>query len=280
MRRDTRRLLSWSPRAAGIYRNRHSAPPVVRFTVVMLALMGAFLLGRASVPPPQATPMPLRSPGPTAHEIPGEPSVAPTRGRERTGGVSTPEKLPAYLRGFAMPIAGAKVPDNPRLWPGAKREYRHGVHQGVDFYVPYGTPVLAAKSGRVIRAEVCYVEMTPRFRDQLLAATRELGKTPRDILDLMYGRQVILDHGIVDGHRVITRYAHLSQIHPAVKVGALVRQGQIIGFVGNSGTSSGARGTRDDAHLHFEIWVNDRYLGEGMEMAEVGKLLRRVLGGN
>lgn len=126
------------------------------------------------------------------------------------------------------------------------------------------------------RADLAYQELSPTFRDQLLKAAIELGDTAGEILDLLYGRQITIDHGRVGGRRVMTRYAHLSRIHPSVRVGAYVAQGRVIGFVGNSGTSHGARGTQQDAHLHFEIWINGRYLGEGMGPSEVGKLLNLV----
>jgi murein DD-endopeptidase MepM/ murein hydrolase activator NlpD len=59
-----------------------------------------------------------------------------------------------------------------------------------------------------------------------------------------YGRAIILDHG----HGVITRFGHLSAF--AVTPGQRVRRGDVIGFVGLSGRSTGP-------HLHYEVRIND-----------------------
>lgn len=78
-------------------------------------------------------------------------------------------------------------------------------HFGVDWAAPTGTPVRAARDGKVSRAGWWST----------------------------YGYAVALDHG--DGSE--TRYAHLSAI--AVQSGAVVRQGDVIGLVGSTGASTG-----------------------------------------
>jgi murein DD-endopeptidase MepM/ murein hydrolase activator NlpD len=55
---------------------------------------------------------------------------------------------------------------------------------------------------------------------------------------------IVIDHG----HGFITRYGHLSGY--AVTEGQAVHKGQVIGYVGQSGRSTGP-------HLHYEVWVND-----------------------
>lgn len=79
------------------------------------------------------------------------------------------------------------------------------MHEGVDFAADVGTPIVAAASGVVIKAE-----LTPD-----------------------YGNLVELDHG----NGITTRYAHASKIY--VKVGQLVRRGQKIAVVGTTGRSTG-----------------------------------------
>lgn len=89
------------------------------------------------------------------------------------------------------------------------------MHTGVDIAAGYGTPIRAGGNGMVI-------------------FTGWRGG---------YGLTVIIDHG----ERLSTLYAHLSRI--AVADGQVVEAGQIIGYVGSTGYSTGP-------HLHFEVRVN------------------------
>jgi murein DD-endopeptidase MepM/ murein hydrolase activator NlpD len=183
------------------------------------------------------------------------------------------------VRGLLFPIEGACLPSNDTLMPNAAREYRNGVHQGVDFYgfdncvsIVRGTPVLAVKSGRVIRATLGYHDLT---WDELRALDERIANgeaNDPDILDTFRGRQVWVDHG----GGLVTRYAHLSRIAQGITVGAPVETGQELGYVGDSGTpeSLTAPGTED--HLHFEIWVGSQYLGQGLPPGEVRALYERA----
>ena len=81
---------------------------------------------------------------------------------------------------------------------------------------PRGTPIIASASGTVV---------TATYHNSVFS----------------YGNYVILDHG--DGYR--TLYAHMSAF--AVKQGDVVQQGQIIGYVGDTGYSFGC-------HCHFEMF--------------------------
>jgi murein DD-endopeptidase MepM/ murein hydrolase activator NlpD len=90
-------------------------------------------------------------------------------------------------------------------------------HKGVDLAAPIGTPVQAAGDGRIA------------FRDR----------------DAGYGNLIIIDHF----GPYSTRYAHLRGFAPGLHVGSHVREGQVIGYVGQSGEATGP-------HLHFEIRVN------------------------
>ena len=87
------------------------------------------------------------------------------------------------------------------------------MHRGIDFGAHWGAPVHAAADGRVSRAGWAGG----------------------------YGRQVRLVHG----GGIATSYSHLSQI--AAQDGEMVRKGQVIGYVGTSGLSTGA-------HLHYEVY--------------------------
>ena len=184
------------------------------------------------------------------------------------------------LRGLTMPIAGMSLAHRLNLLPGAPRHYRYGVHQGTDFYIwPDGTTVttstevLAARDGVVIRADNGYANPTQAQMDEWLATCRQEGYTPEDVLDGLRGRQVWLDHG--DG--LITRYAHLSGIADGLEVGDDVAQGQVIGTVGNSGTPRSLYDAEGGLHLHFEIWLDDRYVGQYLSTVEIRRLLSKIL---
>lgn len=185
------------------------------------------------------------------------------------------------LDGFRMPIVGASLPRLDRLLPGSPRAYRFGIHQGFDMYegqigVPtgYGGPVVAAKDGTVIRADVDYVELTPEQYAEAIAVSQAAGTTPPAQLDMLRGRQVWIDHG----NGIVTRYAHLSGIAPDVNEGARVEAGDVIAFVGNSGMEAGAQGSRSGAHLHFELRIDDRYFGEGMTPEQIRERGREIFG--
>jgi murein DD-endopeptidase MepM/ murein hydrolase activator NlpD len=184
------------------------------------------------------------------------------------------------LRGLTMPIAGMELPQRLNVLPGAPRHYRYGVHQGTDFYAfPDGsvvsttTEVLAAAKGTVIRADWDYVNPTQAQMDEWLDTCRQEGATPEDVLDGLRGRQVWLDHGA----GVITRHAHLSGIADGLKVGDDVAQGQVIGTVGNSGTPESLYNPEGGLHLHFEIWLDDRYVGRYLSTVEIRRVLSKIL---
>lgn len=96
---------------------------------------------------------------------------------------------------------------------------RLGWHNGVDIAAPIGTPIRAAGSGVIV-----------------FAAARG-----------GYGRLIIIDHGQHGGRNLATAYAHQSRF--AVRVGQTVEAGEVIGYVGNTGRSTGP-------HLHFEVHID------------------------
>jgi murein DD-endopeptidase MepM/ murein hydrolase activator NlpD len=94
-------------------------------------------------------------------------------------------------------------------------------HTGVDWAAPFGTPIFAAGNGTI----------------------DEIG------LKGGYGKYVRIRHA--NGYQ--TAYGHMTAFARGLNVGSRVRQGQIIGFVGSTGLSTGA-------HVHFEILINDRFV--------------------
>lgn len=191
----------------------------------------------------------------TASDGQAQPNTAPD-------GVANPgESASNPLRGFIIPIAGACISEFEGHLPSSPRGYRNdGVHEGLDFYqwavcttVDYRTPVLAAKAGVIIRADLDYTDITPTDWQRFTNANWE----GADILDELRGRQVWIDHG----HGVVTRYAHLSAISGDIAVGAEVTQGQLIGFPGESGQQEVYAAPGTDIHLHFEIRIAHTYLG-------------------
>ncbi len=201
-----------------------------------------------------------------------EPTIAPTQ----------PPADPR-LTGFTMPIAGACLPSSDNLMPNAPREYRAGIHEGVDFYtgyncvqVPVGQPALAAKAGTVIRADTSFVEMTLGELNEILARTQAQGYTDAAALDKFRGRQVWVDHG----NGVVTRYCHLSGIPEGIVEGTSVSAGQTVGFVGDSGTPEANTAPGIEIHLHWEVRVDNSYLGAGLPADEVRALYERLFAGS
>ena len=198
-------------------------------------------------------------------------SLSPTPTAEPTA----PPILEAVIHGFRFPIEGACLPSREDFMPNAPREYRWGIHEGIDFYDGYncvtmgrGTPVLAAKTGVVIRADHDYQDITAEEMDALLTRAQQQGYTDAAALDRLRGQQVWLDHG--DG--IVTRYAHLLGVEAGIEEGVVVEAGQVLGYVGNSGTPEGVSDPDLENHLHFEIRVGGGYLGEGLSPAQTRRL--------
>ncbi|PKM78962.1 MAG: M23 family peptidase, partial [Firmicutes bacterium HGW-Firmicutes-13] len=125
----------------------------------------------------------------------------------------------------------------------------------------------------VIRIDHDYVELTKEQRDEILKIAARQKTTPEDILDKLRGRQVWIKHQ----DNIVTRYAHLHTVSEDLQVGDRVLANQYIGQVGNSGTSDAVNETRGEAHLHFEIWVNNRYFGKGLTPIEIRTILSKIL---
>jgi murein DD-endopeptidase MepM/ murein hydrolase activator NlpD len=184
--------------------------------------------------------------------------------------------------GYIVPVEGATISSRRSHLPGARRAYRNGYHEGFDFYdgtvsvdIGYGTPIVAVADGVVIRADRDYVENDLKAYDELVAEASSMLDTPPEILDRLRGRQVWIRHA----GGFVTRYAHLSAVAEGIREGVFVRQGEIIGSTGNSGTIEAAQGTHDGPHPHVEVWQpNGEYLGAGMEPEQIWSLAAQVFG--
>jgi murein DD-endopeptidase MepM/ murein hydrolase activator NlpD len=95
------------------------------------------------------------------------------------------------------------------------------MHTGVDWAAPIGTPILASGTGII-------EEVGPKGQ---------------------YGNYIRIRHA--NGYQ--TAYGHMSRFAAGINVGTKVRQGQVIGYVGNTGFSTGP-------HVHYEVLVNNRWV--------------------
>lgn len=129
-------------------------------------------------------------------------------------GPGAPIAQPAVAIPSRMPLDGARMSSGygMRDHPVLRKRKRHN---GIDLAAPTGTPVYATADGIVGRAD--------RFSS--------------------YGLYVSIDHGA----ELETRYAHMSRL--AVSAGDRVRKGDIVGYVGSTGRSTGP-------HLHYEVRVD------------------------
>lgn len=125
----------------------------------------------------------------------------------------------SIVSGFIKPISGRIT--SPFGWRRHPIFNSRSFHAGVDIAGPYNGNVRASNAGRVIYSGW-------------------YGG---------YGKVVILDHGRVNGIPVTTLYAHLNSSR--VSQGEYVSKGQVVGFEGTTGYSTGP-------HVHFEVRVNGR----------------------
>lgn len=109
------------------------------------------------------------------------------------------------------------------------------MHTGVDWSTGRGTPIYAAGDGTVKMAK----------------------------WHGGYGRHVRIQHA----NRYETSYSHMSKFASGVKAGARVRQGQLIGYVGSTGFSTGP-------HLHYEVLVNKRHVNPMKIKLPRGRVLK------
>ena len=109
------------------------------------------------------------------------------------------------------------------------------MHRGTDFAAPKGTPIMASGSGTITRARWCGGG----------------------------GNCVKIRHNST----YETIYAHMSKFARGIKEGRKVKQGQIIGYVGSTGMSTGP-------HLHYEVIVNGKKVNSQKLKLPSGKILK------
>jgi len=178
------------------------------------------------------------------------------------------------------PIEGTMISDLAFRLPGAPRSYRYGVHEGIDFYWAAGemvtdtTPVLSVADGKVVRADTDYEPPTLQAIEAMLAHAEEVYHTPEDVLDVLRGRQVWIEHE----SGLVSRYCHLSAVAEDLEAGDRVEQGQMIGYVGNSGTPASYYDPGQEMHLHLEIRIGEGYLGRYLRPIEVKRWLYQIFG--
>lgn len=143
------------------------------------------------------------------------PRIAPTGNSNNTLS-HDPNTGRVRTRAFSMPVREASVSSNygPRVHPITGRS---SSHTGMDFAAGMGTPIYAPRGG--------------------LVEELNLG-------DSIYGNQLIMRHG----PKLQTMYGHMER--PAdIEPGQRVKRGDVIGYVGSTGLSTGP-------HLHWETWKN------------------------
>jgi murein DD-endopeptidase MepM/ murein hydrolase activator NlpD len=153
-----------------------------------------------------------------------------------TGGAGRAAGAEAALRCAAageISASGWTVPVHGPVVSGFRTPQRPS-HHGVDIAVPHGTPIRAASAGLVVVA-TCNASLYGQ------AYSCDVDGSPQ-----VLGCGWYVD--IMHAARVITRYCHLRS-RPLVSVGDYVAAGDLIGYSGSSGNSSGP-------HLHFEVHIN------------------------
>ena len=151
--------------------------------------------------------------------------------------------IPGYYRtnGKSIEKALMKTPINGARLSSTFGMRKHPIlgynkmHRGTDFAAPTGTPIVASGSGII----------------------EQVGWNGA------YGKYIRIKHN----SKYKTAYAHLNGYARSIKKGAKVRQGQIIGYVGSTGRSTGP-------HLHYEVLVNGKRMNSQRLKLPSGRTLR------
>lgn len=135
--------------------------------------------------------------------------------------VYDPNSLPDARPGvFSWPLDGI-LTQGYGYTPYSKKLYAGGLHNGIDIASSYGEPIRAPKDGKIIAIGNC-------------------GK-------YAYGKWIAIEHE----NKLTTLYGHLSSYN-GLKIGDSVKRGDIIGYEGSTGYSTGA-------HLHFGVYVTETF---------------------
>ncbi len=192
----------------------------------------------------------------------------------------TIDEMVDYLSFLQKPIEDAEVSTIPNHLPGAKRAYRNGYHEGIDWYgyatgkqISTDTPIYAMAEGVVVRADHDYEEYpSPLIRNKDLSLTAQLGETPEYIFDRLRGKQVWVQYE----KGVMNRFAHLDTIPEDLKVGDKVTSETIIGYVGNSGTSGAVNQDGTQLHLHQDLLIYGELFWKPFSLDEVKEIIVRI----
>lgn len=184
---------------------------------------------------------------------------------------------------FTLPIATCNLPfGNPQLLVGATRDYRSGIHNGLDFNCGTDDHVInAAADGQVIFVVNDYIDATVEDREAVLDNAASAIDTPFWSLAMLYGNFVVMTHDVPSlDERVVSIYAHMTEVDPNILPGVLLTQGAALGTAGNRGTSTAAAGVlnhHSSLHLHWELHVNDRPVGYLQDTADTDPLYQQML---
>lgn len=171
----------------------------------------------AAPTPPDSPAAPDTSPAPAASPLPlvgtdaNDPFVNSSENKNsETGNVTSSEKL-------MVPVLGVRTEDLRDTFDAARSEGR--VHDAIDIMAAGGTPVVAATDGKIVK-----------FFDSV--------------------RGGITIYQLSPDERTVYYYAHLQRRADNLREGDTVKQGALLGYVGDTGNS----GT-GNFHLHFAIWT-------------------------
>ena len=153
------------------------------------------------------------------------------------------DKLSGYfdINGKSMEKALMKTPINGARLSSSFGVRKHPIlgfnkkHLGTDFAAPLGTPIMASGTGTIVKAQWCGGG----------------------------GNCIKIKHNSTYS----TIYAHLSKFASGIKSKTKVKQGQIIGYVGSTGLSTGP-------HLHYEVIVNGKKINSQKLNLPSGKILK------